>query len=43
MTFASGFIAEAIGIQWTIGGMALILAGATVLIFFMVPKLRKLE
>ena len=43
MTFGSGFLAEAIGIQWTIGGMALILAAATILILFLVPKLRKLD
>ena len=42
-TFCSGFIAEAIGIQWTIGGSSLLLAAATVLILFLVPKLRKLE
>jgi MFS family permease len=43
MTFGSGFLAEAIGIQWTIGGMALILAAATILILFLVPRLRKLD
>jgi hypothetical protein len=43
MTFGSGFVAEVIGIQWTIGGLSLILVGATILIFFLVPKLRKLE
>jgi MFS family permease len=43
MSFGSGFVAEAIGIQWTIGGISLMLAVATVLIWFLVPKLRKLN
>ena len=43
MTFCSGFIAEVIGIQWTIGGLSLLLVAATILIFFRVPKLRKLD
>ena len=43
MTFFSGFVAEVIGIQWTIGGLSLLLAAATILIFFLVPKLRKLD
>jgi MFS family permease len=43
MTFCSGFIAEIIGIQWTIGGISLVLAAATILILFLVPKLRKLD
>jgi MFS family permease len=43
MTFCSGFIAEVIGIQWTIGGISLLLVVATILILFLVPKLRKLD
>ena len=43
MTFFSGFIAEIIGIQWTIGGISLLLVVATILILFLVPKLRKLD
>ena len=43
ITFGSGFVAEAIGIQWTIAGASLILAAATVLLFFLVPKLRKMD
>ena len=43
MTFCSGFIAEIIGIQWTIGGISLLLAAATILILLLVPKLRKLD
>ena len=43
MTFCSGFIAEVIGIQWTIGGISLLLGVATILILFLVPKLRKLD
>ena len=43
MSFFSGFIAEVIGIQWTIGGLSLLLTAATILIFFLVPKLRKLD
>jgi MFS family permease len=43
ITFGSGFVAEAIGIQWTIAGASLILAAATVLLFFLVPKLRRME
>ena len=43
MSFFCGFIAEVIGIQRTIGGLSLLLVAATVLIFFLMPKLRKLE
>jgi MFS family permease len=43
MTFGSGFIAEIIGIQWTIGGISLLLAAATVLFWVLTPKLRKLD
>ena len=43
MSFCSGFIAEGIGIQWTIGGISLLLAAATILIFFLVPQLRQLD
>ena len=43
MTFGSGFVAEVIGIQRTIGGLSLLLVGATILILFLVPKLRKLD
>jgi hypothetical protein len=43
MSFFCGFIAEVIGIQRTIGGLSLLLVAATVLIFFLMPKLRNLE
>jgi hypothetical protein len=43
MSFGSGFVAEVIGIQWTIGGISLALAAATVLIWFLVPEIRKLD
>jgi len=43
ITFGSGFVAEAIGVQWTVGGVSLLQAAATVLILLLVPKLRKLE
>jgi len=36
-------VAEAIGVQWTVGGVSLLQAAATVLILLLVPKLRKLE
>ena len=43
MTFGSGFVAEVIGIQRTIGGLSLLLVATTILILFLVPKLRKLD
>jgi MFS family permease len=43
ITFGSGFVAEAIGVQWTVGGISLLQAAATILILLLVPKLRKLE
>jgi MFS family permease len=43
VAFGSGFIAEAIGIQWTIGGVSLLLAVASILILFIVPKLRRID
>ena len=43
VSFSSGFIAEAIGIQWTIGSTSIFLVVATILILFLVPKLRKID
>jgi MFS family permease len=43
MSFCSGFIAETIGIQWTIGGISLLLAAASVLLLILMPKLRNVE
>ncbi|GAF85204.1 unnamed protein product, partial [marine sediment metagenome] len=41
--FFAGITAEGIGVQWAIGGMALILLVITSMMFFMVPRLRKLD
>jgi MFS family permease len=43
MTFGAGFVAEVIGIQWTIGGASILLCVATVLVYFIVPQLRKTD
>lgn len=42
-TFASGLIAAAIGIQWGIGGLAMLLTLITVLALTFVPHIRRLE
>ena len=42
-TLAVGVLAEAIGIQWAIGGFAMLLTFLAVLGLAFVPKLRKLD
>jgi len=42
-TFFAGTLAEAIGIQWAIGGLAVLLVVASVALFTFTPRLRKLE
>jgi len=41
--FASGLIADAIGIQWAIGGLAMLLAILSVLALAFVPHIRRLD
>ena len=42
-TFFGGVLAESIGIQWSIGGLAIILTLATIIIYIFAPQLRKLD
>jgi MFS family permease len=42
-TFFAGILAEAIGIQWAIGGLAVILVIASAALLIFTPRLRKLE
>jgi MFS family permease len=42
-TFFAGILAEAIGIQWSIGGLAVILVVASLALLILTPRLRKLE
>jgi len=42
-TFLNGVIAEFIGVQWTVGLFAIILILADVIIFFTVPRIRKID
>ena len=42
-TFFGGLIAESIGIQWSIGGLAIILTLTTIVIYVFAPQLRKLN
>ena len=41
--FAAGVLAEAIGVQWAIGGFAAVLAVLVVLTLVFVPRIRKLD
>ncbi len=41
--FFAGMISEATGVQWAIGGMALILLVITVMMFYITPTLRRLN
>jgi len=41
--FFAGILAEAIGVQWAVGGMAFVLLVITSMMFFMTPRLRKLD
>jgi len=42
-TFTCGLIAEAIGVQWALGGFAVVLAFLCILALAFVPRLRKLD
>jgi MFS family permease len=42
-TVFGGFMADAMGIQWSIGGLALALAVVSALMFIFAPRLRKLD
>jgi MFS family permease len=42
-TFFAGIIAEAIGIQWAIGGLAIILVAASIALLTFTSRLRRLE
>lgn len=42
-TFFGGLLAEAIGVQWAVGGMAIILVVISVGVLFWSPRLRKLD
>lgn len=42
-TFFAGLVAEAIGVQWAIGGLAVIFIISTVLILAVTPRVRRLQ
>ncbi|MBI4180901.1 MAG: MFS transporter [Chloroflexi bacterium] len=42
-TFAAGLLAEGIGVQWAVGGFAIVLIFVSVLMLVFVPRLRKLD
>ncbi len=42
-TFFTGLLAESIGVQWAIGGFAIVLAFLSILTLTFVPRLRKLD
>lgn len=41
--FAASLIADIIGVQWSIGGMAVALVIATVIVYFVSPRIRQLQ
>ena len=41
--FFAGLVADTIGIQWAIGGMAMVLVVLTILVFAFSPRLRRLD
>ncbi|MFC1932330.1 MFS transporter [Chloroflexota bacterium] len=41
--FAAGLLAETIGVQWSVGGFAIVLAFLCILTLIFVPRLRKLD
>ncbi len=41
--FAAGLIAEAIGVQWAVGGFAMVLVFLSILALAFVPRIRKLD
>jgi len=42
-SFFAGILAEGIGVQWAVGGLAIALLTITLIITFTVPRLRKLD
>ena len=42
-TFAAGVLAEAVGVQWAVGGFAMGLILLSVLVLAFVPRLRNLD
>ena len=42
-TFASGIIAQEFGVQWGVGGFAIVLIFLSILAVFMFPRIRKLD
>ncbi|MDP2729733.1 MAG: MFS transporter [Dehalococcoidales bacterium] len=42
-SFAAGLLAEGVGIQWAIGGFAMVLVFLCIMALFFVPRLRKLD
>ena len=42
-TFGAGLLAEAIGVQWSVGGLALVLIFMAILGLFFLPRLRRLD
>ena len=42
-TFVAGVLAEAIGIEWAIGGLALLLVGSSAALLIFTPRLRELD
>jgi len=42
-TFTAGLLAEVVGIQWAVGGFALVLALLSILALAFIPRLRKLD
>jgi MFS family permease len=42
-TFAAGIMAETIGVQWAIGGFALVLVFMALVAFISLPRIRKLD
>jgi MFS family permease len=42
-TFVAGVMTEAVGVQWSVGGLAIILALASVIMLTVTPRLRELD
>ena len=42
-TFFAGFLSDAIGIQWSVGGMAIALILASLIMLIFTPELRRLD
>jgi len=41
--FFAGILSTTLGIQWSVGGLAMILVAASILVLIFVPSLRKLD